>query len=539
MANKYKFSDKVQPPPVDPVPPSGESLGRKVEGAFLRFMQRVIVWGWEFVANMLVEVFDQSMKILKPGTLRVAGPLFAEWKADPDTPAWFKAFLERAEKEEGEAGAAMVVGGLVMGVLGLAIGTMQPIQRAGSYKVDSKILSYRASPSELASFENRGFMTSAFADVFRHEVGVGDVTWHSLLEATKNLPSISELIVMLWRGQVAEGDFINAVQRLGYDAKYAPAFRELARNIPPMNDLIHFMVREAFNEEVVQKFGYDDDYPAALDPFVAKLGYDPDWGHRYWRAHWTLPSPTQAYEMLHRGVIDQKTLEELLKTADYPSFWRDKLVKISYNPFTRIDIRRMYQAGILKEDEVLKAYTDIGYDKEHAEKLTAFTVKGASEREKDLTRADIVGAYEDGLTDRGAASDALVKMGFDGDEAEAIMKQADFNIAKAARADAIQYAKERYIAKIIDKQVVIADLTKAGLKQASIDRYLLAWDRQIAGEVAIVSKADGRRLALAGIITEDEYRAILVANKYTDQAVTWFIAELQQAAGEQAAGAGA
>ncbi|MBW2638419.1 MAG: hypothetical protein JRC86_13080, partial [Deltaproteobacteria bacterium] len=124
------------------------------------------------------------------------------------------------------------------------------------------------------------------------------------------------------------------------------------------------------------------------------------------------------YEMLHRGLISEKELDTLLKTADYPAFWRKRLMLLSYSPYTRVDVRRMYQMGILSKEQVFKAYKDIGYDDEHAENLTKFTVAGASTSERDLTKSEILKGYRYKLLDAAETKDALIKMGYDETEAE-------------------------------------------------------------------------------------------------------------------------
>ena len=48
-------------------PESGAGLGAKIEKVITRAFQRVILWGWKFAAEVAVNVFDASMKILRPG----------------------------------------------------------------------------------------------------------------------------------------------------------------------------------------------------------------------------------------------------------------------------------------------------------------------------------------------------------------------------------------------------------------------------------------------------------------------------------------
>jgi len=141
-----------------------------------------------------------------------------------------------------------------------------------------------------------------------------------------------------------------------------------------VQDLITMSVREVFSPDIAQKFGQFEDFPADFATYAKQQGVSDEWAKRYWAAHWVLPSITMAFDMLHRGVIDQATINQLLRAQDIMPFWRDKITAISYNPYTRVDVRRMHKAGVLSEDEVLTAYKDLGYDDVKALKMTDFTL---------------------------------------------------------------------------------------------------------------------------------------------------------------------
>jgi hypothetical protein len=161
-----------------------------------------------------------------------------------------------------------------------------------------------------------------------------------------------------------------------------------------------------------------------------------DWAKRYWRAHWNLPSPMQGYEMLHRlrpnrsdVPFTDKDLDTLLRISDYPKFFRERLKAISYQPYTRVDVRRMYQAGVLNEQDVYEAYLDLGYDEEHARNLTQFTIRQEtgdadtkSERYKELTVSQIKQGYVKGVVSKDEAIERLKALRYQDDEVRIILQ---------------------------------------------------------------------------------------------------------------------
>jgi len=178
-------------------------------------------------------------------------------------------------------------------------------------------------------------------------------------------------------------------------------------------------VREAWRDDVARLWGYDEDFPAELGVNMAKHGFDPDWATRYWRAHWSLPSATQGFEMLHRGTIAPPELQTLLRALDIPSRWRDALTDIAWTPYTRVDVRRMYGLGVLDVADVRASYKALGYDDEKAENMTQFTVlyekeDGTStvDEYKDLTRSIVLQAFKKGLLDVAEATTRLMAIGY-------------------------------------------------------------------------------------------------------------------------------
>lgn len=130
--------------------------------------------------------------------------------------------------------------------------------------------------------------------------------------------------------------------------------------IPGTGDLIRFLVREVFNPERRPELRSDDDL-SQLYPFMRQQGFSDFWTDSQWAAHWNLPSATQLNEMVHRGVIPMSEWERQTRFNDVVPEAIPWLQKVIYSPFTRVDLRRMADLGILTDAELLQGYADIGY----------------------------------------------------------------------------------------------------------------------------------------------------------------------------------
>ena len=193
----------------------------------------------------------------------------------------------------------------------------------------------------------------------------------------------------------SEIDYKWYLSELGYDDVNQGILKDLQTFYPAARDFITFGVREVFQPAVVDKYGYDKDFPSDILPFAAKAGLNEDVMKWYWRSHWQLPSFYNIREARWRGLIDDAGVDEFLKVADYPEYWRGMLKGIINTPYTRVDVRRLYDAGVITRDGVKRNYLDIGYDDSHAENLTKFTVINADKTKEVLST--FINGYKQGL----------------------------------------------------------------------------------------------------------------------------------------------
>jgi len=236
------------------------------------------------------------------------------------------------------------------------------------------------------------------------------------LNAILTKPATEDIVAYELRQDPSLDDLSTELRKIGVHPDYHNVYKELAHPIPPVADIITMAVREAFTPAIAARFGQYEGLPAEFVSWVGKKGLTKEWAERYWAAHWSLPSPSQGFEMLHRGIIGADDLSLLLRALDIMPFWRDKLIEMAYTPFTRVDIRRMFNIDVLTETEVTTAYKAIGYSAANADKLTQFTVKlrdAAKERE---TAAKEKAAEEKVHTWTGAQTLKFLTMGLIGTE---------------------------------------------------------------------------------------------------------------------------
>ena len=393
-----------------------------------------------FVAGMGVQLLDR----LEPSLVKYTAPLIdlvlKQADLDPDLRRFFTQL-----KAPTDAGAAALLAGMASSAGGAVYGSFLDVLLSGVHQSLLRLIRPTIPDvSSLMAMQRRGvidpgFVTqmmsqlgyrdsfiNAYREISQVRAGMGDwiegyirgnVSGGALTaEATKqgvpvevtnllianraNLLQFDDLLRLVYRGHMSQAQLVDLMRKQGWTELDTLRRVQSVQPLPPLADAITMAVREAWRDDVAAAWGYDEDYPAQVGDHLAKLGFAPEWAKRYWRAHWELPSITYAIEMTHRGIITPAQFKDLLRIADYPAGWRDRMLRAIYSPLTRVDARRMYGLGVLDREGVKQAYRELGYDDTNAERLAEFTVryesaKGESKPEeyKELTLGLIQQAY--------------------------------------------------------------------------------------------------------------------------------------------------
>jgi hypothetical protein len=221
--------------------------------------------------------------------------------------------------------------------------------------------------------------------------------------------------MVLRRWEYTEEDINEWLQRLAVHPLFIDIINEASRYYPPVQDLITMAVREVWHPETRARFGQDLDFPEDFLLAAKRAGLSEEWARDYWAAHWDLPSVQQAFEMMHRGVLDMYDLNLLLKAKDIMPFWREKLLQISYNLPGRVDVRRMYRIGVYNLEQVYRDYLAQGFNEYHAEALTNYTHLQTLREQTGLNETQVYKNYVDGFITQEECVSMLSALGLPND----------------------------------------------------------------------------------------------------------------------------
>ena len=348
---------------------------------------------------------------------------------------------------------------------------------------------------------------------------------------TPELPTVTEALRMYYRGILSEEDFKAVMRKLGFSDTYINALKEDYLYYPSPTDFIRFSVREVFTDDKETLEALRAEFPEEIVEHAKKAGMDKDVLMWYWMSHWELPSPTQVYEMLHRlhpevlkvrgkayesmgldvGKLETTldTVKQYLKQADYDKRWRDRLVAISYYPLTRTDLRRIYELGLIDEEELLARLMEVGYTKEDALKLVEFYKTYKMSAEKDLTRTQILDLMRIGEITEEECKKMLMDIGYDDVEADFIIALEKYKIAEEELKDQIDVYKYMFEEGLIDEKTFTAKLDELGIRATRRDKIVLSAVRNRNRRIRLPTKEDILKWYANKQITEERARELL------------------------------
>jgi hypothetical protein len=386
------------------------------------------------------------------------------------------------------------------------------------------------SANELAVSEKRQDTTHSDNEYIWNRLGLDDYQQLMLSRLTNQLPDIGTLVRWESRGIIEPQDFPTLAGRVGWAPEVAEQYKAEYYGPPPVGDLIRMAVREVFSPEIAESFGQYDEIPAEYMEWAEKIGLTQEWATNYWAAHWTLPSMQMGFEMLHREVITPDQLDNLFVAQDVMPFWREALKQISYRVVTRVDVRRFHALGIYDEAQVLDAYMKMGFNETNAGEMTQFTLayndstkKGEKARERDLSKSDIIGMYNDGVLDADTTRTYLIQLGYDDAEATVLIEREDIQELRRERKADISNIIDQAKIKALTYEEAQDRLAALDLTRTETNKALADLARVSQTRTRTPSKSDLDDWLAMNLITEGDYAEELRTLGFADRYVALYV----------------
>ena len=329
---------------------------------------------------------------------------------------------------------------------------------------------------------------------------------------------------MYLRGILDEAGAENRLQELGYTPERIGEIKQLWKRIPTLQDVVRYLGKEAFEPDKIAKFGLMHGFPEEAVEWAAKQGLDRRWAEAEWVAHWRDPGLSFYLDALHRGLVTWPDVQDYMSLVEIAPGLQEIVRQTAYSVYTRVDVRRMYQLGVMNEEAVFAAYKDLGYDDEHALNLTKFTVIDVASEDQPITRTDVLEGFRDGDLSASEAEKLLQQIGYKADRAEYLVYREQRQKEIQARQSAQDLLKDKYTSNLITDAQTRTGLISLGLTVARVNELLETWKVLVLKNAKLPSKTDLDKQFVAEIITEREYLEEMTRLGYSEIYRTRYLA---------------
>lgn len=400
------------------------------------------------------------------------------------------AFFQAAFGNDTSAGLArgLIILASVIPTLIKAVGLAgDPALEAFNHLVQEDSPVKLLSPSDYLTSYYKGVITYDQLVDYLKKQGISEENTVILAQAALTDPDMGTMIQARRRGILSDTEWRQYITDQRLDNRSADIITQVANLIPNTQDLTRIADKRIWGLNLPDKYGQYAELPQQYLDYMKQQGFDEQFTRWFWAAHWNLPSPNQIFEMYQRHVINQEDMQAYLALTDWLPFFRDKLLAISYNPLTRVDIRRMYSLGVLSYADLQSRYEAIGFSPADANLMAQFTAKYEGEEgqnEIDKLKKRIITAverlYVSGKLNFTEAERRLQALGLDAQIANLSLSLLDFEHAVTIETPKLQSYQTRAVSLIsaaylkgrFSHQDALSELMQAGLGQTDAEEEL-------------------------------------------------------------------
>lgn len=514
------------------------SLSDRINDKFEQWRQNVATGLAGFMVTIVGKGIELVLDIVGKAMKPVMMPTIDKMLDAPDLPDDVREVLEKVKTEDGQW-QSMLMGGMGYTAVGGATG--------GILAPSIQLLNQWASTWHKQSRLDIPFVLAAWL----RGLEVPWDIWHDLeelgwnrdrIEVYKKLAMIPldyRDVQAIWiRDKDKYDKWLNDLKMAGWSDERIEVIKELAHIVPPVSDMVRFADFGSFDPKIIELWREFYDAPDWIKEPMGKAGITGEWADKYWFSHWTQPGRYELGIMRHRDYIDDETVKNAYLTQGYSSYWQDLLLKLSWESYTRVDVRRMYKVGVLDEAGVKRAYRDLGYDDEKAAGLTEFTLKyyarpedaveEEEEKIRDLTRADICDGYRRGILSASESTDLLARLAYTPESIQFYLDREDLKKDQALKDAYAANYRRLYVTGRKDDAEVKSELVDLGFLAGEVDELLRLWYIERIRRESRPSRTDLAKFLKKEIITEERWKVEMANLGYADEYIEWYLRDIKE-----------
>jgi len=239
-------------------------------------------------------------------------------------------------------------------------------------------------------------------------------------------------------------------------------------------------------------------------------------------------TPTQLATLLMRNEIDEETFKEELRRQGYPDDAIELLIKVRYRLLTLPKLQNALKYNLISEEEFKNELLKLGYHPQYVDLILQLTKVTKIEKEKDLTKSEILRLYRLKIIDRDKALTYLTRLGYDREEADLLLKIEDYQEANRIRHLSYSQIRRMYYRGIIDEAEVTNMLKELGYTDDAIKRILELWKVEKERTTIRVPISLIRLAYIYDVISKEKVIDMMKKMNYPDEIINVYVSVWDQ-----------
>ena len=361
------------------------------------------------------------------------------------------------------------------------------------------------------------------------KIGINADNFAHMVEAARGGPDLSAAVAAFQRGLIpqASGDITvpsldTALTQSGLRTEWHDMITALAVQIPSIAEVMNAWLEGQITED------------EARTRYLA-AGGDPTWFQTSYNANGQPPTPSQALELLNRGIIpesgvgpDSVSYEQAFLEGPWRNKWLQPFLALRYYYPPPRTVTAMYHAGQLTHDQAAHYLTAQGLDQTLvAAYLSPSHSSTATASEKHLAKTDIISAYTDKIMTKADALTALEALKYSAQDATVLLELADLKISLAQVRAGVNRIRTLYQSGTISATEADSALQALGSTPTQAIDLIDTWKVSTSHATRELSAAQIENAAYYDLISKDDALARLVGLGY-DEADAWLALAVRQ-----------
>ena len=422
--------------------------------------------GW--LINSIRFGIETLMDILGKAFAPVLKPFIEKMEESGEIPPELQPLLNEIKAPSGQIASmlAMSLGGSVMS--GATGSFMQIAFARFGYWIGRLLHPLLPSDKELISSWLRGNITDDNLLYYLRSLGYDDLAITTIKDLSHPRLDVNTVMKLWLRNKELYEPVMKDLADQGLDPARISFLKELTNWIPTADEQTHWLAREVYEPNMVERYGLNDELPNYGETDFSKVGVTPEQMSNKWKAHWEHASYMQIREMLRRGVLnldktmpspptteagwearDKEGIQAMFdwyRLVEIPPFWRDRLTEMAFEVPTRVDVRRFWDMRTIDEERLRSIYHAQGYHGKDLDDYILWT-------KVYVAFPDLIARYKNGWIAEETVKSELAALGMSPERLEE-MWQTKFKTAQPERVAAEKSATATEIMKAVKKELI-------------------------------------------------------------------------------------